>query len=314
MNVFNFINPIIWPTDQLEDRWNGVGLCDIEVKLIVASSVGMPGALICIFRQLATILDVDKGPIVPTPTQRRRRHALEICCCIAFPVLMMVVHYLVQPLRFYIFAITGCVPPVDHSWPAILLVLVPPLALCAIAAGYCILVVIRLLKCRRQFSVVLESSASRFNRSRFLRLFILSAALMVIFFPLSVYVFARNLEYPRRPFSWSKVHPPNWPDLIQRVPTAGAVRFDRWVNIGIGFSVFFFFGLGTDAKLMYRSWLLRLGLGRLFPQLHHPLLSRYRHNLPSDRIPCTAKFAWITKQVGSFFKRRPSFEPSFTET
>jgi pheromone a factor receptor len=269
-NLFNFINPLIWPTDKLSDRFNGAGLCDIEVKLILVSALAIPGALICIFRQLSVILDTEKTTLVPSEGSRRRRLAFELFFCVVCPVYMVVAHFIVQPFRFYVFAISGCVPAIDNSWMGMILIFLPALILCVLAVSYCGLVAFRLLKYRRQFSAILASSNSKVNKARFLRLFILSTTLIVIFLPVAIYVFVRNVGYPRIPFSWSRVHGPLWSKLIVPVATQGVVNFDRYLNVGLGYFVFIFFGLGSDATKMYRSGLLRLGLGRVFPKLERP--------------------------------------------
>ena len=51
------------------------------------------------------------------------------------------------------------------------------------------------------------------------------------------------------------------------IPTEGSVSFDRWIQIGAGFLVFCFFGMGQDAMKGYKKGLLKLGLGRCFPSL-----------------------------------------------
>lgn len=51
------------------------------------------------------------------------------------------------------------------------------------------------------------------------------------------------------------------------VPTGGVVRFDLWIQIAVGFALFFFFGIGEEALNMYRDWLLRFGFGAIFPGL-----------------------------------------------
>ena len=296
INLFNFINPLIWPSDDLETRWDGAGLCDIEVKLNLASSAAIPGALICVFRQLSIILDTEQTTLAPSRGQRRRRLIFEVFFCILCPLYMIVAHLIVQPYRYYIFAISGCVASFDNSWPGIILIFIPPLVLSVVAAGYCVLVVVRLLRYRRQFSNILASSQSRLNKSRFLRLFVLSTTLIVILLPVAVYVFTRNLGYPRHPFSWSAVHGPEWSTLVVRIPTQGVVNFDRWLSVGIGYAVFLLFGFGKDTTMMYRSWLLSLGLGTCFPKLNHPHLN------PSHRAGSTAKTANATK-VGSMSSR-----------
>ncbi len=306
INLFNFINPLIWPTDELDTRWSGVGLCDVEVKLSLASSTAIPGALICIFRQLAMILDTDNTTLVPSRGQRRRRLAFEVVFCIVCPMYMVVAHFIVQPFRYYLFAVSGCVPSFNSSWPGILLMFIPPLLLCAVAAGYCGLVVVRLLKYRQQFSTILASSHSKLNKTRFLRLFILSTTLIVIFLPIAIYIFTRNLGYPRTTFSWSQVHGPEWSKLIVRVPTQGTVNFDRWLNVGIGYMAFLFFGFGSDATQMYRSWLLKLGLGHLFPKLNHPHLKSSNPGRSSARTSNATKIGSMSSRAKLIFHRKQS--------
>ena len=119
---------------------------------------------------------------------------------------------------------------------------------------------------RRSFSEVLISSNSNQTKARFLRLFLISIVLIMVVFPAEVYVLYVNSVVPMRPYSWSDVHGPTWWDIVL-VPSGGAILFDRWMQIGAGLALFIFFGLGQDAKAMYRRWLLKIGLGRCFPCL-----------------------------------------------
>jgi pheromone a factor receptor len=127
----------------------------------------------------------------------------------------------------------------------------------------------RLYKYRCQFNVILNSSASKYTKSRFLRLFVLSLILLVVYLPMNGFVFFENMNHPLLSYSWSAVHGPDW-WTIYMVPTGGIVRFDRWICIISGFVIFLFFGLGKDALDMYRCWLVMIGLGRCFPSLEHP--------------------------------------------
>lgn len=136
-NFFNFINALLWPTDDMGTWWKGFGLCDIEVKLVTASTVGIVGSLACIMRNLAAVLDTDHTVLVPSTTQRRRRIAFDSIFCIAFPIYMMITHYIVQPSRYYIFAISGCTPSFDNSWVGIVLCFIWPPIICLMDAYYC---------------------------------------------------------------------------------------------------------------------------------------------------------------------------------
>jgi pheromone a factor receptor len=110
------------------------------------------------------------------------------------------------------------------------------------------------------------SNNSSLTRSRFLRLFILSILLLLIFLPITFYVFARNLDFEWLPYSWEEVHyGDNWL-WIRKIPTNGNINFDRWVPIATGVLVFLIFGLGKDAMMLYRAWLNTIGVGRFLPK------------------------------------------------
>lgn len=119
VNFFNSINPLIWPTDNIPTWWNGDGLCDIEVRVFVGSAVALPACTTMIMRKLARVMDTTNITIAPSRNERIREKALEILWCWGYPALMMVVYYIVQPLRYYIFAISGCVPAYNLSWASI---------------------------------------------------------------------------------------------------------------------------------------------------------------------------------------------------
>lgn len=136
-DLLNIINAIIWPTDDVNSWWNGSILCDIQVKLNIGIQVGMPGALVCIFRNLALVMDTENTVLVPSKTQRLRAVAIELFFCAGIPVLAMVAHFIVQPNRYFIIAIAGCSVSYDDSWLAILLSITWPPIICLIAAVYC---------------------------------------------------------------------------------------------------------------------------------------------------------------------------------
>lgn len=136
-DLFNIVNAIIWPTDDIKSWWDGSVLCDIEVKLNMGIQVGMPGALVCIFRNLALVMDTENTVLAPSKAQRLRGVAVELFFCAVIPVLAMVGHFIVQPNRYFIFAISGCNASYDDSWLAIPMSVIWPPVICLIAAVYC---------------------------------------------------------------------------------------------------------------------------------------------------------------------------------
>jgi pheromone a factor receptor len=134
-----------------------------------------------------------------------------------------------------------------------------------------VLVLIRLVKYRAQFAMILSSAGSNVSGPKFLRLFILAFIMLLAILPLQTYVFYVNVvnSLPLNLYSWSQVHGPDWNSIV-KIPTGGIVSFDRWIPIGGSISLFLFFGFGHDATAIYRSFLLKLGLGRFFPSLAKP--------------------------------------------
>lgn len=135
-NIFNFINALIWPTDNIASWWNGNGLCDIEVKLMAAATVGLNGSMACIMRNLAQVMNTKSTVLEPSGARRRREMVINLLFCFGCPIYLMVIHYVVQPNRYYLFAISGCTTSYDNSWPSIVLVFIWPPILCILATYY----------------------------------------------------------------------------------------------------------------------------------------------------------------------------------
>lgn len=127
-NLMNFVNTLIWPTDDTANWWDGSGLCDVEVKLMIAITFGFVGALVCIMRNLAKVLDTKRTILNPSRAEHRREATIACLLCFGGPMYGIAVHYIVQPSRYYIFAISGCTTSYDNSWPKLVLILIwPPL-------------------------------------------------------------------------------------------------------------------------------------------------------------------------------------------
>ncbi|KAK3053879.1 a-factor receptor [Extremus antarcticus] len=264
--LFTFANAIIWPSDDISSWFSGVGYCDIQVKIQVASQVAFPAAFACILRALAAVMDTDRATLIQTKAQRRRTVIIDLACCAGFPLLQMLLHFVVQSRRYYVYGIAGCVPVVSTSWLTIPLMVVPPLIWTLIDAYYAVLILIRLYRYRLSFNAILASGNT--TRSRFLRLYLLCALWIMTSIPLQLYTMCFNSrKYAEKSYSWSQVHDSkNWSELVM-VPSHGTIFYDRWIWLGCALAVFVFFGFGRDALATYRTALLALGMDRVFPGL-----------------------------------------------
>ena len=136
--LINFLNACIWPTDNLAEWYRGEIYCDIQVKLLNASNLGTVGAVGVILRGLAKALDTTS---LTRSTEEKRwkpkfSNIVDYGLCFGLPIYAAAVHYIVQPSRYYIFAISGCVVSFDNSWPTIVLVNIWPLIFSLFDAYY----------------------------------------------------------------------------------------------------------------------------------------------------------------------------------
>jgi len=114
---------------------------------------------------------------------------------------------------------------------------------------------VRISRYRRTFSQILSAAGT--TKSRFMRLFVMSMILVVVFTPTQFYALYFNVRpIQRSPYSWAAAHADI--ALHPRLLSGGSVLYDRWIGGAAGALVFVFFGLGEDAMRMYTRWLARL--------------------------------------------------------
>ncbi|KAG9666197.1 STE3-domain-containing protein, partial [Aureobasidium melanogenum] len=249
MNFLSIINVIIWPYIDMRDMYDGQGLCDVEVKLLGGRITGLNAAVLCLLRALAAVLNTDKTLLGPSKAQKRRNTAIELAWCVGLPLLTMVLQYIVQLNRFGLIGVSGCQLMSYSSRISFVLIWLAPIVTNAVAVYYAILVIIRLHKYRSSFNNILSSSNT--TRGRFFRLFAISSILILGITPVQIYIIVTQYPHQNLPFSFSKLHnPATWNSSIVMPST---VLYDRWANLACGFLVFLFFGLGRDAKNMYRE-------------------------------------------------------------
>lgn len=155
---------------------------------------------------------------------------------------------------------------------------------CKLMIVFTVVVLVRLHRYRSEFSRLVQIHST--TRSHFLRLFLLSAIFLLGNIPSQVTVLYFNLPCRLKPYSWSRSHDPRLRQTIIIVPAYGLLIPDRWICLICGFLIFLFFGLGTDASTMYRSWLAKINPLRLFRRRNdsHRLQHRHHHR----HWPCSS--------------------------
>jgi len=129
-----------------------------------------------------------------------------------------------------------------------------------------VLILVRLYRYRLAFASILSNS--NLTKSRFMRLYLLCILWIFGWVPVECYLLYGSLEDARTNFHWSVAHNPALWNDIRLVPSNGHIIYVPYVWLAEAFTVFIFFGFGKEAVNMYRSGLLTLGFGRVFPSLH----------------------------------------------
>lgn len=122
-NFYNAINPLIWPRDNLAEWWDGNLWCDIGVRIQVGTTVGIAASTAMIIRKLARVMDTRNIIVSSSRNSKLKEKIWEVFWCWGFPMIMILLFYIVQPIRYFIFGIMGCISAYDTSWPSIVLII-----------------------------------------------------------------------------------------------------------------------------------------------------------------------------------------------
>lgn len=134
-NSFQVANSLIWPNDDYDHWWHGKGFCDAQIYLYWGSVIGMAGAVACIMRGLAKVMDTKNTIVAPTKGDRRKAMVHDAVFCFGLPGLIMFALYVVQTRRYDVQGLNGCIAEVDDSWVAIFLLEIWPLVV-SLLGGY----------------------------------------------------------------------------------------------------------------------------------------------------------------------------------
>jgi pheromone a factor receptor len=136
VNFFNSVNPLIWPRDNLTEWWDGNIWCDINVRIQVGCIVGTTVSAAIIVRKLARVMDTRNITVSSSRDSKVKEKALEILWCWGYPLVLILLYYIVQPVRYIVYGIIGCLSAYDRSWPSIVLSFMWAPITTLVAAGY----------------------------------------------------------------------------------------------------------------------------------------------------------------------------------
>lgn len=146
------------------------------------------------------------------------------------------------------------------SWPALLIIWIPPFIMTLATAVYAALALKWFMKRRAQFNSLLSSSNSGLNASRYFRLLGLALTEMVFSTSAMLFVLILNLQStPLQPYvSWSYVHD-DW--MVPTQLARAVIPQSNWVGLLLTWSIaplssitfFVFFGLGQETQSEYKA-------------------------------------------------------------
>ncbi|KAI0055983.1 STE3-domain-containing protein [Artomyces pyxidatus] len=276
--LVSFVNSRVWDGNVLNVApvW-----CDISTRLIIAGSIAIPSASLCITRRLHVIASNMSATL-----EKRREAIIDLSIGLGLPFLSMILSYVVQGHRFDILEDVGCWPAAVNTTASYLLLWSWPIVIGAISAVYGALAIWAFIHRRRELNSMSTGnsldSLSGLQRSLYLRLMILAVVDIFLTIPIASYFVYLNRSSPSfGPYvSWSFVHADF--SFVGQVPTEEwkatgngqtAVELTRWSNVMCAFIFFFLFGLAQEAQRNYRVfWAF---LGRVFTAITGGRFERY---------------------------------------
>ncbi|KAJ3876744.1 pheromone receptor [Lentinula edodes] len=261
-----FVNSIIWADNAI----NSVPVwCDISTQIIAGAGIGIPASTLCISRRLYRITSTQTVSI--TRDDKRRAIYQDLTIAVGLPILVLILHVIVQPHRFDIIEEYGCSVATYNTLPAYFLFYMWPILIGLISFGYSSLTLRTFYVRRIQFNQVLSSNKA-INPSRYLRLMLLALIDIMCTIPLGVYVIYISLKgVGLAPWiSWADTHFDfNRVVLLPAVIWRGnptefaAIQINRWLPVICAFIFFALFGFAEEAMKNYRRafWFLVRPLG-----------------------------------------------------
>ncbi|KAK1227874.1 a-factor receptor [Marasmius sp. AFHP31] len=259
--LIHFVNALIWHGNvrNVAPVW-----CDISSQIIIASNAGLAAATVCISRRLYMITAL-RG-FYSSKAERRRALGKDLSICIGIPLLVCVLHLIVQPYRFDILEDVGCYPATYNTLLAYVLHYMWPIAMGLISFIYGCLA-LRLFHIRRaEISRLMagDKDSAALTISRYFRLMILALIHVICTIPTGVFAIFHGAtqmnpygSYIRR--DWTKVRTILGEEWRADQMWYGMVEINRWMPIFCGVVFFLLFGFALEARRSYAmawKWLV----------------------------------------------------------
>ncbi|KAF9007123.1 STE3-like pheromone receptor [Cyathus striatus] len=252
-----FVNALVWKgsLNNVAPVW-----CDISSKLIIGGSIGIPASTLCISRRLYSLTAIKKAMV--TRDDKHRMVVVDLCLAVGIPIIIMILHVIVQGHRFDLYEDIGCYPVIYNTLPAYFLYHMWPVVLGVFSFVFSSLTLRGFWLRRIQFNQLMSSN-SALNMSRYVRLMMLAIIDIMCTIPLGIYViYIGNKGVTLEPWiSWEDTHfdfarVGLVPALIWRSnrDLLISIELTRWLPVFCAFIFFGLFGFATEAQKHYHMF------------------------------------------------------------
>ncbi|KAJ3862129.1 pheromone receptor [Lentinula novae-zelandiae] len=250
-----FIDSLIWADNAI----NSIPVwCDITSQIIAGAGVGIPASTLCISRRLYRLTSTRTVSI--TRDDKRRAIYEDVAIAVGLPILVLLLHMIVQGHRFDIIEEYGCSPTTYNTLPAYFLYYMWPVLIGLVSFVYSSLTLRTFYIRRIQFTQIVSANSS-ISPSRYLRLMLLALIDIMCTIPVGIYIIFIGLDgVPLAPWiSWNDTHFDF--NRVVLIPSAvwrsnasnyTAVQINRWLPIVCAFIFFALFGFAEEAMKNYR--------------------------------------------------------------
>ncbi|KAL0570227.1 a-factor receptor [Marasmius crinis-equi] len=320
--LIEFVNSLIWHGNvrNVAPVW-----CDISSQIIIASNAGIAAATVCISRRLYMITAL-RG-FYSTKAERSRALGKDLSISIGIPILVCVLHFIVQPYRFDILEDVGCYPATYNTLLAYVLHYMWPIAMGLISFIYGCLA-LRLYHIRRaeisRLMVGDKQDHASLTVSRYFRLIILALVHVICTIPtgvFAIYTGASQMDpygsAPRR--DWKKVRTILGDEWRGDRIWHGMVEINRWMPVFCGVVFFLLFGFALEARRSYvTAWRWLVNKWKRNDGLPSPQRPKWRSWSKTSSISGSTVVGdsetFGAKRLLSFHSSRSSNAGSFTST
>jgi pheromone a factor receptor len=116
-NLLFFVDSIIWSGGNPDEWWDGKIYCDINSRVKSVWMIGVPGAAIGMCRFLADATKSQAGD-EQGYLKKRRRNLIDFTLGILLPLLNAGLKFIVNPQRYSIIGVQGCIGLTQPVWLA----------------------------------------------------------------------------------------------------------------------------------------------------------------------------------------------------